>query len=113
MDFNRVSVEMTKRYEFSTESYATKLARELKESHQRAMGRTLDCAADPEFGCPGGVIEVWGGRLHFPEIGPDASVVGYITEYKAGMPCVWAEIQGRGKCMVFPDGSAIQFGQGS
>ena len=100
------------------EDYLSRLIRELQEVQQRAAGRVLTLDADPEFGCPGGVIEEWGGRLHFPERGSKASVLGRITSYQRGYPYVIARIGLRNEdptkpdsivegCFVFPDGSAL------
>ena len=101
-----------------TEGYLARLGREIQEVQERARGRVLTLAADPEFGCPGGVIEEWGGKLHFPERGSEASVPGSITNYQRGYPYVIARMGLRNEdptkpnivvegCFVFPDGSAL------
>src|SRR3989344_6732078 len=99
-------------------AYLRKLEREIREREERAKGRVLTLAEDTEFGCPGGVIEEWGGRLHFPGREANAFVDGRVVNYQRGYTYVVARVGLRNQdperpniviegCLLFPDGSAI------
>lgn len=102
----------------SESDYQVKLQRELAEIESRARGRTLTLAGDESTGISSGVIEEWGGRLHFPirGSGDKASVGGRILSYNPNCFFANAEVALRSKrnrfgltkkVLLFHDGTGL------